>query len=106
MVYESEFWELRQGETLIGKLEITDQDMFWFDARFEARAAFEPYRQLFAAGKDLALIDNPGWDEWARETHSLGMHLTRAYDQARASEFFLYINDDKASFRPNFDQFR
>src|ERR1041385_2787987 len=103
---DSDLWELWQGEILIGKLDVTDQDMFWFTARFEPTAVFEPYRALFAEGQDLRLSDDPAWGEWLRKTNNLGMHLTRVYNQARASEFILYINDDEASFRPSFDQFR
>jgi hypothetical protein len=101
---DSDVWELRKGDVLIGTLNVYDQDMFWFTARFVPTNEFEPYGQVFSKGR--ALVGEESWYDWAREINTFGMRLIRLYDHATASEFFLYINDNEASFRPNFDKFR
>jgi hypothetical protein len=101
---DTDIWELRKGDILIGTLDVYDQDMFWFTARFIPTAEFEPYRQVFSEGQ--ALVGEDGWYEWLRKINSFGMRLIRAYNQAVASEFILYINDNEAGFRPNFDKHR
>jgi hypothetical protein len=105
MSIERENWELRQGETLIGTLKVSDHDMFWFDAQFESTEAFEPYRALFAEGQSLTDEEQTDdWGLWLDKTNKLGMSLVRLRDAEIASEFILYINDDRAYFRPSFDR--
>jgi hypothetical protein len=95
-------WELRQQDTLIARLHITDQDMFWYTASFEAAPAFEPHRALFAVGRTL--VDQPEkFDAWYEAAQDLGMYLIRLRDAAKASEFILYVEENEASFRPLFD---
>lgn len=101
---EPEIWELRHADVVIGKLTITDQDMFWFHSRFEATPEFEPYRDLFAESSHFAAdVEDQVWDAWYEKIQNLGLHLIRLRDSAVASEFILYIDGDQSSFRPRFD---
>jgi hypothetical protein len=101
---DSDIWELRKGAILIGTFDVYDQDMFWFTAHYVPATEFEPYRQVFSEGQ--ALLGEDGWYEWLRKINGFGMRLVRVYDQAVASEFILYINENEAGFRPNFDKYR
>ncbi len=105
MSNEQDIWEtgeLRQDNTLIGTLVEYEQDMFWFSCYFEPTPAFEPYRTLFSEGQDLIATDQ--FDDWYAKVNGLGLQLVRQSDGKRASEFILYISDDKASFRPRFQE--
>ena len=91
-------WELRQNETLIGRLIVEDQDMFWYSCRFEPTPAFEPYRSLFAEGQELFDKDDE-FTRWYNQINNLGIKLMRPSDGTTAKEYLLYINDSKADFR-------
>jgi hypothetical protein len=98
---DTDIWELRKGDILIGTLDVYDQDMFWFTAHFAPTTEFEPYRQVFSEGQ--ALVGEVSWNEWVRKINSFGMRLVRLGNNATASEFILYINDNEVGFRPRFD---
>ena len=100
---DKDIWELRQGDVLIGTLDVYDQDMFNHTAHFMPTAAFEPYRGTFAEGSSIPPEREDLWDQWAEKILSSGMKLIRLRDQKVASMFILYINDDIAGFRALFD---
>lgn len=104
MSEDPDIWELRQQNTLIARLHVTDQDMFWHTARFEARPAFEAYRAIFALGNTL-VGQSEKFNEWYKSIKELGMYLIRLHDKEKASEFILYVENDIANFRPRFDKF-
>jgi hypothetical protein len=101
---DTDIWELRKDDTLIGTLDVYDQDMFWFTAHFTRTIAFEPYSAIFSEGQSLVGKDT--WYEWLKIINSFEMQLVRLYNEAVASQFILYVNDNEASFRPNFDKYR
>jgi hypothetical protein len=97
-------WELRHDHILIGKLTITDQDMFWYTATFEPTPSFAAYRAIFEEGNNLRVRDaGDAWTIWYEKVQSFGLRLVRLSDQASASEFILYIDGSDADFRPHFD---
>ncbi len=96
---EAEFWELRHGAEVVGRLTITDQDMFWFTAHFEPTPLYAEYQPIIEAAPD----SDEGWRAWYEQVQRLGLHLIRLYNQATAHEFILYIQGDRADFRPVFD---
>jgi hypothetical protein len=101
---ESEVWELRHGDVLIGTLNVTEQDTPWCNARFEPTSEYAPFRPVFEEGNDVRAGDDPDtWITWRKKVHDLGLRLIRLHDQAVASEFILYIDGSSADFRPYFD---
>jgi hypothetical protein len=103
---EFDTWELRRGNTLIGRLVGYDQDMFWYSCHFQPSPEFQQYEQLFSEGKALTKDEQQEeWGAWYEKINSLGLQLIRLRDGEIASEFILYINED-AHFRPSFDRFR
>jgi hypothetical protein len=101
MSEEQEVWELRHGDTLIGRLTVYDQDMFWYSARFEPTPAFDPFRALFAEGAEIRTgEDAERWQSWNERVRQLGLQLVRLSDNASTSDFLLYIDGSNADFRP------
>jgi hypothetical protein len=101
---ESEIWELRHGDILIGTLHVTEQDMPWYNAQFEPTSAYAEYRPVFEEGSSVRSGDDPdAWSAWRKKVSDLGLRLMRHHDQAVASEFILYIDGTTADFRPYFD---
>jgi hypothetical protein len=99
-----ETWELRHGDVLIGTLNVTEQDMPWYNAQFEPTSAYAAYRPVFEEGNNLRSGDDPdAWSTWRKKVDDLGLRLIRLDDQAVASEFILYIDGNTADFRPYFD---
>jgi hypothetical protein len=101
---ESEIWELRHGDVLIGTLQVTEQDIPWYNSRFEPASEYADYRPVFEEGNGVRSGDDPdAWSAWRKKVHELGLRLIRLHDQAGASEFILYIDANTADFRPYFD---
>jgi hypothetical protein len=97
-------WELRHGEALIGTLTIVDQDMFWYSALFDPTPEYAAYRPIFEEGNSIRTADDPdAWGAWQKKVFALGLRLVRLRDQAVAGEFILYIDGNEAEFRPRFD---
>ncbi len=104
---DSNVWELRKGDVVIGTLDVHDQDMFWFTAHFTPTSEFEHYRSIFSEGRSfVSKSNNLEWAKWYDKINSFGMHMIRLHNQDTVSEFILYINDDEADFRPHFDKLR
>ena len=75
---DNDIWELRHGDTLIGTLNVTDQDMFWYTARFEPTTEFAAYRPVFAAGNATRTADDAdAWSAWHKDVQGLGLRLVR-----------------------------
>src|SRR5687767_5779009 len=101
---ESEIWELRHGDILIGMLNVIDQDMSWFSAQFEPTPEYAPYNPIFDEGNNVRSgEDEVAWSMWRKKVHDLGLRLIQLDNQAVASEFILYIDGSSADFRPHFD---
>lgn len=99
----AEIWELRQGETVIGRLTVYDEDMGWYSARFEPTPAFDPHRALFAEGAVIRTgEDADRWQAWHEHVRQLGLQLVRLSDSASTADFLLYIDGRDADFRPKF----
>ena len=104
MPHNTDIWELRHGETLIGTLTVTDDDMPWLSADFEPTPEFAPYRAIFNEGNSVRTADNAdAWSAWNEKVRGLGLRLVRLSDQAVTSDFILYIDGHEAEFRPRFD---
>lgn len=96
-------WELRQGETVIGRLTVYDEDMGWYSALFEPTPAFDPLRALFAEGAAIRTgEDADHWQSWNERVRQLGLQLVRLSDNASTADFLLYIDGRDADFRPRF----
>lgn len=103
MSEEPEMWELWQGETVIGRLTVYDEDMGWYSARFEPTAAFDPLRALFSEGEQIRTgEDAERWQAWHERVRQLGLRLVRLSDSASTADFLLYIDGCDADFRPRF----
>lgn len=101
---ESEIWELRHGDIMIGTLHVTEQDMPWYNAQFEPTSEYAAYRPVFEQGNGVRSGDDPdAWTTWRKRVSDLGLRLIRLQDQAVAGEFILYIDGNTADFRPPFD---
>ena len=104
MTDNTDIWEVRHGDTLIGTLTVTDDDMPWLSADFEATPEFALYRTIFNEGNSIRTADDAdAWATWHDKLRGLGLRLIRLGDQAVASEFILYIDGHEAEFRPRFD---
>jgi hypothetical protein len=101
---DSEIWELRHGDILIGTLYVTEQDLPWYNARFEPASAYAEYRPVFEEGTSVRSGDDPEvWSTWRKKVQDLGLRLIRLHDQAVASDYILYIEGSAADFRPYID---
>ncbi len=101
---ETEIWELRQGNALIGTLHVTEQDVPWYNARFEPATDYAAYRPVFEEGNGVRSGDDPdAWTTWRKRVSDLGLRLVRLQDQAVTGEFILYIDGSTADFRPYLD---
>ncbi|MBI5670011.1 MAG: hypothetical protein HZC41_18610 [Chloroflexi bacterium] len=97
-------WELRQGETVIGRLTVYDEDVGWYSALFEPKPAFDPHRALFAEGAAIRTgEDAERWQAWNERVRQLGLQLVRLSDSASTADFLLYIDGRDADFRPRFN---
>ncbi len=100
---EAEVWDLRQGDKLVGRLQVYDIDPPWYSARFEPTADFAAYRPLFAAGSALRTGEDPdAWAAWLARVREVGLSLIRLADGATTSDFILYVDGSEADFRPRF----
>ena len=99
----AETWELQQGETVIGRLTVYDEDMGWYSALFEPTPDFDPHRVLFAEGAAIRTgEDAERWQSWNERVRQLGLQLVRLSDNASTADFLLYIDGRDADFRPRF----
>ncbi|MEO8607801.1 MAG: hypothetical protein ABI690_07975 [Chloroflexota bacterium] len=104
MTDDTDIWELRHGETLIGTLTVTDEDVTWFSATFEPTPEFAAYRPIFNEGSKIRTADNAdAWAAWHEKVRGLGLRLVRLHNQTVTSDFILYIDGREADFRPRFD---
>jgi len=104
MTLNTDLWELRHGDELIGRLTIFDQDMFWYSALFDPMPEYAAYRPIFEEGNIIRTQDDAdAFDAWYEKVRQLGLRLVRLRDQATADEFILYIDGNEAEFRPYFD---
>src|SRR4030095_6764029 len=104
MTDNTDIWELRRGEILIGWLTVLDQDMTWYSADFEPTPEYETYRAIIELGSSIRNTDDAeAWNAWMESMRGLGLRLIRLRDQVILDDFLLYIDGDIADFRPRFD---
>jgi len=104
LVAASDRWQLRQGETVLGDVEITDADFPWLRGAWHPTNEFDSVRALFRA--ELGLIDDAGeeWERAYREIYDAGVRLYYP-DGRKVPEFLLHVDDDVAWFRWNDEPF-
>jgi hypothetical protein len=100
-------WELRQGDTLMGTLTITDQDMFDFRAHFEPTEEFQSYKYLFDEDSKLGSDDEAveKMNQIQEEVNNL-LDLVSLRDGKHASLFILHIRSNTAGFRAIFENMK
>jgi hypothetical protein len=104
MTDNTDIWQLRHGEALIGTLTIADEDLPWYSALFEPTPEYAAYRPIFEEGNRIRTADDAdAFAAWQEKVRQLGLRLVRLHDQAVAGEFILYIDGSEADFRPRFD---
>jgi hypothetical protein len=93
-------WTVRQGDTLLGSIEVTGGDLPWLAGTWSPEAAFAEVSPLF--DRELALLERDGEaDDWARVYSSIwdaGICLCTPDGQV-VPGFLLHIIEGNAVFR-------
>lgn len=94
-------WLLKNGDALIGSIDVTGTDQPWFTGHFSPEPGFAEFSDLFKA--ELALVEGNLEDEIAQWEEIYGRITNRLRllkpDGTEVPEYLLHIRGDDAWFR-------
>lgn len=93
-------FQLKQGDTLLGSLEVQELDFPWVRGVFIPTVAFDAVKHLFE--RELQLLEDEAWDEWEvvyAEITALNLRLVDLASEQVIDEFLLHIDGRDAWFR-------